>query len=46
VPTLLAEYGVRVTDPAHHRGLDRLPDVVARIAPLRAKAVTGFAAER
>jgi streptomycin 6-kinase len=32
VPTLLAEYVASASDPAHHRWLDRLPDVVAQIA--------------
>jgi streptomycin 6-kinase len=32
VPTLLAEYVASVADPAQHRWLDRLPDVIARIA--------------
>ena len=34
VPALLAQYAVGVTDPARQRWLDRLPDVIGRIAGL------------
>jgi streptomycin 6-kinase len=32
MPTLLAEYAASITDPAQHHWLDRLPDVIRRIA--------------